>query len=84
VRIVKLLHAFALRPALEVSAQVWCELLQLIPSDVIGLIDSPAQEQSFYIAVLLRVIGEGYSRLSELSENLRGIEDWRATILARD
>ena len=50
--------AVSFRAAFQISAQIRRKLLQLIPSDVICLIDGPAHEQSSYVAILMGIVGE--------------------------
>src|SRR5215469_1960293 len=70
--------------AVQKCVEVGSELLQLIPTDVIPLVDGPANEQAPDRAVLLRVIAKRDTCLAQLSKNLRGIKGGLSRIRSRN
>lgn len=51
-------------------AEVRRELLQLIPPDVVALVDRPAAQDSREPAILFWIISHGNRRLPQLSDDL--------------
>ena len=66
------------------SIEIWREFLELIPSDVVALIDGPSGQDPAEPAILLRIVEQRNAGLAELAEHRRGIEGSVAGVGAGD
>src|SRR6516165_2823596 len=82
--VVDLVLFVLLRMPSEERTQVRSPLFQLVPADVVTLIDGPAGENPTDLAVLLRIVQHRDTGLTQLSEYGRSIESRLAGIRSGD
>lgn len=70
--------------ALHKGVEVGSEFLELVPADVVTLIDGPSGENAANAAILLRVIEQGNAGLAELPEHGGDVEGGFTGVGARD